>query len=126
MYARKISNDTYLQAQVADRIPLGGTPGYAGTVLAYNVSLNHMLWRPVRDVQLVGVCELNGLMFLNGMYTDPIRGAVPASGMTYLSIGPGIRLNICDKCDFGAGTSIAVTDPRFASAVFRTEFRYRY
>lgn len=123
----KISNDTFLQAQIADRIPLGGTPGYAGTVLAYNMSLNHILWRPVRDVQLIGVCELNGLMFLNGSYTDPVLGPnQPASGMTYVSLGPGMRLNICDKCDFGVGTSIALTDPRFATAVIRTEFRYRY
>ncbi|WP_439626237.1 hypothetical protein [Gemmata sp.] len=123
----KLSSETYLQAQFGDWIPLGGFPGYSGGVLQYNLSLNHTLWRPVRDVQLIGTWEVNALTFLDGSYTDPTRGPNQrAVGMTYVSAGPGIRLNICDKLDFGAGSSFALTDPHFAAALFRTEFRYRY
>jgi hypothetical protein len=123
----KISDKTFLQAQIADWIPLGGFPGYAGTVLQYNFSVNHILWRPVRDVQLLGTFEMRGLTFLDGAYTDPVLGSNQLSvGGTYISLGPGFRLNICDKMDFGTGAAIAVTDPRFAAAVIRTEFRYRY
>ncbi|MBA4191464.1 MAG: hypothetical protein C0467_26085 [Planctomycetaceae bacterium] len=123
----KLSSDTYIQAQIADRIPLGGNPGYAGAVLQYSMSLNHVLWRPVRDVQLIGTCEFAGLTFLDGAFTDPILGGNQrAVGASYFSLGPGIRLNICDKMDFGAGSAFAVTEQHFANALFRTEFRFRY
>jgi len=123
----KVSSNTFIQAQLADRIPLGGNPDYAGAVLQYSMSLNHVLWRPVRDVQLIGTCEFAGLTFLDGAYTDPILGGNQrAVGASYFSLGPGIRLNICDKMDFGAGSAFALTDQHFANALFRTEFRFRY
>lgn len=123
----KVSGDTYLQAQVAQRIPLGGDPDYAGSVLEYHLSLNHLLWRPVRDVQLVGTCEFGGITFQDGAYTDPVLGSNRrAGGASYLTLGPGIRLNICDKIDFGVGSAFTVTDPHFSVAQFRSEFRYRY
>lgn len=123
----KVSCDTYLQGMVAERIPLGGDPGYAGSVLQYSMSLNHLLWQPVHDVQLIGTAEFTGITFQDGAYTDPILGSNRrAGGASYLTLGPGIRLNICDKIDFGAGAAITITDPHLAVTVFRSELRYRY
>lgn len=123
----KVSDKTFIQAQLIDWIPLGGFPGYSGNLLQYNASVNHILWRPVRDVQLLGTLEFTGMTFLDGAYTDPVKGPNQnAAGVSLFSLGPGIRLNICDKMDFGTSAAFGVSNPSFADAVIRTEFRYRY
>lgn len=49
-----------------------------------------------------------------------------ASDSTYLSLGPGIRVSICDKVDFGVGTAFSLTSDNFADELIRSEFRFRY
>jgi hypothetical protein len=49
-----------------------------------------------------------------------------ASGATYLYLGPGVRVNFCDKLDFGVGAQFALGSSHFAEQLIRTEFRYRY
>ena len=46
--------ETYLQGQVAEWIPIAGDKDYAGAILHYHLSLNHVLWRPLSDVPLIG------------------------------------------------------------------------
>lgn len=122
----QISEDCFFQGQVCQWIPLGGDPGYDGSVLHYHASFNGVLCRPVRDLSVIGTMEFNGYSFQSGSYTDPIYGQRPANGATYFSLGPGFRVAFCNKLDFGFGTAFAVTDPHFAETQIRSEFRYRY
>jgi len=123
--AMKLAPDTYLQAQLSEWIPLGGDSAYEGAVLHYHLSLNHVLLRILPDCPLIGTLEFNGYSFQDGLYTDEFGVAQKSSGDTYLSIGPGLRLIICDKIDFGLGTAFAVGD-HGPDRIFRTEFRWRF
>jgi hypothetical protein len=122
----RVGPDTFFQGQLAEWIPLGGDPGYQGAVLHYHASLNQVLCRPLPDVPLIGTLEFNGWSFQAGSYTDPVLGTQSANGTAYLSAGPGLRLVVCDRIDFGVGTSFALTEPHFAGQLFRSEFRWRY
>ncbi len=125
--AVRVTCDTAVQAQLAEWIPIGGDPTYAGAVLRYGVSVNHVWWRPVADVQLIGTAEVAGLAFQDGSFTDPVLGSNQrAAGGQYVSVGAGQRLIFCDKMDFGAGTLYAVTGQHLAQDLLRVEFRYRY
>lgn len=123
----KLYPETYFQGQLAQWIPLGGTPGFQGGVLHYHTALNHTLWKPLPDTLLIGTLEFNGWSFQSGGYTSPINGVtVPANGTTYASIGPGLRWSVCNKVDIGFGMAFAVTDPHWANQLYRTEMRWRY
>ena len=45
---------------------------------------------------------------------------------TYITLGGGMRLVICDKFDIGFGSSFAVTENHLADQLYRTEFRVKY
>jgi hypothetical protein len=122
----RLSCNTYLQAQVAEWIPIAGDPDYAGAALFYSFSLNHVLWRPVRDVQLVGTLEATGFGFQDGLYTDAVLGPQKLSGQAGLGVGPGLRLFYCDKLDVGAGWQFGVTGKYLVRDLMRFEVRYRY
>ncbi|MCE9529815.1 MAG: hypothetical protein K8T89_01540 [Planctomycetes bacterium] len=124
--AIKLYPETYLQAQLAQWIPIGGTQGFQGGVLHYHFSLNHVICRPIGDTQLVGTMEFNGYTFQSGSFTDPVLGVQRANGSTYVSVGPGLRYIICDKVDIGVGTAFSVTGQHFADQLYRTEFRWRF
>ncbi len=121
-----LSPDMYLQGQIAQWIPLGGDSDYAGAILHYHVSVNWVYWRLLPDVPVMGTLEANGYSFQDGAYTDPWLGERPASGETYVSAGPGIRMAVCDKIDFGIGTAFSLTADHFAEQLIRSEFRFRY
>jgi hypothetical protein len=122
----RLAADTYLQTQIGEWIPFG-SPSYSGSILLANASLNQVLWRPLRNVPLIGTFEAQSWSFQHGNYTDPVLGAwQKASGYTYLNVGPGLRLFICDRADVGLGSSFAVTQFHWAEYMFRTEFRFRY
>ena len=72
--------------------------------LAPEKSLNRVLWRPVKDVQLIGTLELNGISFQDGLFTDPVLGPQKLSGLNALSAGTGVRLFFCDTLDVGGRT----------------------
>src|SRR5262249_31088988 len=102
----KLTPDTYLQAQLAEWIPIGGDQSYAGSILHYHASVNQVLWRILPDVPLIGTFEFNGYSFQDGQFTDPVLGPFQkSSGDTYLSLGPGLRLVVCNKIDFGIGSA---------------------
>ena len=127
--ALKLAPDTYLQAMVADAIPVSGDPDYAGDVVHYHLSLNHVIWRPFADVQVVALFEFSHYIPLDGAFTDTVAGApvaIKASDLSIVTLGPGIRLVICDRIDFGLGTAFAVTGHHWADDLYRVEFRWRY
>jgi hypothetical protein len=123
----RIAHDTYLQTQIAEWIPVGGDPTYAGAILHYHASLNHVLARILPDVPLIGTLEMSGYSFQDGAYTDPYLGPFQKAGDdTYVYLGSGIRLFVCDRIDFGFGMNFALTDRHFAGELYRTEFRMRF
>ena len=117
---------TYLQGQVSEWIPLGGDPDYAGSILHTHFSLNQVLYRWQPDVPLIGTMEVSSWSFQGGQYTDPGIGPVNASNETYVSAGPGFRVVVCEKIDFGVGVSFAITKDHFAERLYRSEFRWRF
>ncbi|MDB5311260.1 MAG: hypothetical protein JWO38_5462 [Gemmataceae bacterium] len=123
----RVSPNTYAVAQVEEWIPLGGDSIYAGAALKYNFSFNHVLWRPVKDVQLIGTWEMTGLTFQDGAFTDPVLGTgQKLSGQTSLNMGVGGRLFFCDKFDAGAGWAHEIAGRFLPLNQLRVEFRYRY
>lgn len=122
--AVKLYTDTYYQGQVGYWIPISA-PG-SGGVFQTNNSLNHVLCRPLRDVALVGSIESQLYNFTAGQVTVAPNTLASANNTTYFSVGPGLRLCICDKVDFGFGVQFAVTNPHFADQLYRTELRWRY
>ncbi len=123
----KLAPNTYLQTQIAEWIPLGGDPDYQGSVLHYHVSLNQVLYRFLPDVPLIGTAEFNGWSFQDGAYTDPVNGPFQkAGGDTYLTLGGGLRLVVCDKVDAGAAAAFGLGNHRVPNQEYRLEMRVRY
>jgi hypothetical protein len=126
LYAIKLYPETYWQGQLGYWIPISGTPGFAGGVLFYNNSLNHVICRPLRDTALIGTIETSGWTFTSGSFTDANGVVRPANDTTYFNLGPGLRLAFCDKLDIGFGVQFAVTGNHFAQQLYRTELRWRF
>ncbi len=122
----KLTPDTYMQGQLSEWVPLGSDPGFQGSIFHYHFSLNHVLCRPVEDVQLIGTAEFVGYSFQAGLYSDPASGLfVTANDTSYFTLGPGLRLVICDWLDFGFGAAFNLTD-HGPGQTYRTEMRIRY
>ncbi len=126
LMALNLSPDSYVQAQVSEWIPISADASAAGAILHYHASLNHVLWRWQPSVPIIGTLEANGWSFQDGLYTDPVLGPQSASGETYVSAGPGIRVVVCDKVDFGVGTAVSLTENHWGEQTLRSEFRWRY
>jgi hypothetical protein len=127
IFAVKCSHDTYVQAQFAEWIPLGGDPSYAGSIWHMHGSLNHVLCRILPDVPLIGTLELQTWSFQDGQFTDPVLGAFQkSSDTTYVMAGPGLRLFVCDKLDIGFAASFALTSEYFAREYYSVSFRARF
>lgn len=126
LMAAHLAPHTYLQGQLAEWVPLGGDPDYAGAILHYHLSLNHLLWQVLPDVPLIGTLEFNGWSFQDGAYTAPILGPKNSSGDSYLSLGPGLRMSVCDFIDFGVGTAFALDSPNWGDPLIRSEIRIFY
>lgn len=123
----RLAEDTYFQGQIAEWIPLGGDQNYAGALIKYNFSVNHVLAYTAPDSPLIGTLEFTGLTFQNGLYTDPFRGPRNSRGGTYASFGPGLRHSLCDRVDYGGAIAWQVSDAgRFASPLLRLEVRVLY
>jgi hypothetical protein len=131
LWALKLTSETYFQAQTAYWIPIGGDQVYAGDIFHYHLSLNHLLCRPIHGIQLIGTAEMNGWAILDGSFSIPdpqaAGKALPQDTRRHiLSAGPGIRLDICEKIDFGLGTAFALTSHKWADQMYRAEFRWRF
>jgi hypothetical protein len=133
-----LTPDCYIQSQFSYWIPLGGDPLYDANIFHQHASLNCVLCCPCPGLQVVGTFEMNNWWILGGAYTstsflspNPSNGtlspvAISSSGADIFSTGPGVRLFICDKIDFGVGCAIAVTGDKWQREVLRTEFRWRF
>ncbi len=133
LWAVKLTPDTYFQAQTAYWIPISADPHYAGDIFHYHLSFNHVLCRPMTGVEVIGTAELNGWSVLDGAFSDP--ASINATANTYqapsarahlMSAGPGVRLVICDKIDFGVGAAFGVNSNRWTDQLYRAEFRWRF
>ncbi len=123
----RLAPDAYFQSQVCEWIPLGGDPNYQGAILHYHFSFNDILCRPLHNVEVVGTLECSGWTFQNGSFTSPDAGPFQqASGETYFSAGPGLRMDVCNRIDFGVGTQRSLTYHNWGDWLFRSEFRWRY
>ena len=112
----KLTPDTYFQGQIGEWIPIGGDTGGSGAIFNYRAALNHVIARPFVDSQFIATLEMVGYCFQDGTYTDPAivplsdASYVKSSGGNYVSVGPGVRWVMSQKCDFGFGVQWAVTE----------------
>jgi hypothetical protein len=128
LFALRCSPDTYIQGQISEWIPIGGLdPGYAGSILHTHLSVNHILCKPIIDVQFIGALEFSAWAFQTGAYSDAVNGPYQkAGGDTYLSLGPSFRLVVCNKLDFGLGVAFSLTNANWYDTLYRTEARFRF
>lgn len=132
LFAIKLAPYTYWQSQVGEYFAVGGDKDFSGSVLRYSTSVNHVF--PVLcGLDLVWTGEFFGYTFQGGRYTDPVLGIQDANGdpllrqgNSYLSVGSGVRLVICDKVDFGYALAKSITDDNLADWMSRFEFRWRF
>lgn len=124
----RVMEDTYVQGQLAEWIPLGGDRNIAGSILHYHGSLNRVLYRPLPDVQIIGIGELGGYALQAGGFTRSTNPVVISSsndnGAFYLA--PGVRMSVCDKLDVGMGARFMLTDGFLADQLYRVEMRLMY
>ncbi len=125
LMALKITGSTYLQSEIAEWIPLGGTPGFAGAVFHYHFSLNQNLCHVGECVNVVGTLEFNGYS-MRGQFTDAAGNVENLSGSNFYSAGPGVRIQFCDRCDIGVGMAFGFGDRHGPDQLYRTELRIRY
>lgn len=120
----KLTSSTYLQMQLADWIPIGGTGGFQGNTIHYHAALNHHLCS-FACIDVLGTLEFNGFSY-RGQFTD-VGGVVRGNGgSNFLSAGPGIRFQICDKADIGVAGAFGFGNRRGPDELIRTEMRLRY
>jgi hypothetical protein len=134
----KLADETYLQAQVGEWIPVGGVSGLRGGIAYWLFSLNHVLFRPTPDSPVIGTLEMDGWSFQNGGSVNPIaaadaagknlpgQGRIPSGGGSYFNIGPGLRWSICNKVDFGGALTFSTTNEQLATPWFRFEVRFLF
>lgn len=124
--ALKLTPTTYLQMEVADWIPVGGTSGFAGSTIHYHLSLNQNLCHLGDCFNIVGTMEFNGFSY-RGEYTDFPSGTVLSmGGSDYYNAGPGLRIQFCERVDMGVGMAFGFGDGHGPDQTYRTEFRLRY
>jgi len=126
----KLHPDVYFQGQMAEWIPFSADATQAGAILRVNASLNALLWCLNRDVQLIGTLEANTWSFQDGQFinpyldpSNPATYAINASGQTYGWMGPGARLSICNRIDFGMATMFGFGERSWSDFGLRMEMR---
>jgi hypothetical protein len=127
LFSVKLLEDTYFQSQIAEWIPLGGS-ATAGSLLHYHFAINHVLWRMpcCHDMLFVGSFEVNCITFQAGTFTNDLNQRIDSSGSTYVTLGPGIRYQLCERMDIGVAAQFAVTSDHYEEQLYRTEFRWRF
>jgi hypothetical protein len=132
LFAVKCTENCYVQAETAYWIPIGGDSLYQSNIWHNHVSINKILCKPCHDFQLVGTLEFNDYQVFQGSYSSAyilVGGVAPLahSGTANIfSMGPGLRLFICDRFDIGVGSAFAMTGDHFAQEIIRTDFRWRF
>ena len=138
LFTLKLTPDCYFQGELAYWIPIGGDQSFQGNVNHNHFSFNQVLCHILPDVQLIGTLECINYNVIGGNYTapdfvapDPNNAgkflAVPISGTASMfSAGPGVRLDVCKRLDFGAAVLFNTTAARFANEEVRVELRLRF
>lgn len=126
LFGLALTERDFLQGQAAQWIPLGGDADYQGALLRWGLAWNRLAWQRDRDNAMTVNLDLAGWSFQDGAYTDPVLGQRSASGETYLYLGPGTRLLMCGKYEFGIGSLVALTNRHFARSILRSEIILRY
>ncbi len=129
----KLASETYLQAQLAQWIPIGGSQGAEGGVLLYNFAFNQVLYRFTPNTPLIGTFDMFGATFQDGVYFDPFIGLIDperalrrSTGGTYFNVGPGLRLSVCDILDIGSSITFPISKNQFGEPLLRVEMRLIY
>ncbi|MGF1581031.1 MAG: transporter [Gemmataceae bacterium] len=118
----KMSRDCYVQFQSAFWIPLGGLQ--TGNVWHNRLSVNYVLCRILPDVPLIGTLEFVNYNVLTGGFDD--NGVTGDGTGAYFGVGPGLRLDVCERIDVGVGSMFSLTDDFFESQGVRVDFRWRF
>jgi hypothetical protein len=121
----KLFTETYMQTQLGLYIPIGGTSSAQSEVMHYHASFNHVLCRPLPDTAIIANFEAVGYTFFGGTVTD-VNGVTTSGNGTIFTLGPTLRMAICNKIDVGFGVQFATTAVRLAEEQYRTEIRWRY
>ena len=126
----KVTPSCYFQWQTSYWIPLGGDQLYESNIWHSHGSFNHILCKPSTGCQLIGTFEMNEWTIFQGAYTSPDlliagRAAVSATSCMF-SMGPGLRLIICNYLDVGVGSAFALSGQHWAQQMIRSEFRWRF
>jgi hypothetical protein len=124
----RLAPKTYFQGQLAEWIPLGGDMNYQGSILHYHFSYNHVLFNLAADTPLIGTFEMNGYSYQTGGYTDPTQKTPQrySGGQGYFSVGPGLRMSVCNNLDVGAAAAFPVSEPHIVGPSIRVEVRFLY
>jgi len=123
--ALKITSKTYLQMQLAEWIPVGGTPGFASGVFHYHASLNQSLYKKDDCFNIIATAEVNGFSY-RGQFTDLAGNPEGIGGSSYVNVGPGVRVVFCNRCDLGLGMGFGIGNDHGPEQIYRTEFRVRF
>src|SRR5262249_59679245 len=81
----KLTPESYLQAQLSYRFPLGGDEVIDGSMLHLGLAYNRLLWNCGCDLQVIGTLEANYYCVPDGRFTGfvvpnpmtPARAAAP-------------------------------------------------
>ena len=125
IFGLRLAPETFVQMELQEWIPIGGDQNNAGAFLQWGLSLNQILWQPVRDVKLIGTLELTGYSFQDGLYTDPVLGPQKLSGQNNVALGNGYRV-FFGKMDVGVAGNFAITGKYMAREEMQLDFRFRY
>ena len=123
----KLSPKSYLQAEAAEWIPLGGNTDYAGALLRTSFAYNRIIAQPHPAVPIISSTELTSWYFQDGAFTDSSgTGQLPSSGDSYLHGSTGLRMFVCDKVDFGTSASMPLSSGGWGDIWVRSELRFRF
>ena len=101
----KLGPGTYFQGQLAKRSPSAAVPGLRRLdsqvcLLVQSGALPLHTERPADRHPPDGWLDLPGRPLHN-----PFTGPTKASNETYFNIGPGLRMSVCNRVDFGAAVT---------------------
>ncbi|TWT75586.1 hypothetical protein Pla123a_30960 [Posidoniimonas polymericola] len=126
VFGLNLSQNSFLQGELTEWIPLGGTSGYEGAIFRYNLGYNRVIARPHPCVPIISVTELSGWRFQDGAFTAFDGTTRPTSHATFLNVSSGLRVFFCDKADFGLTYAVAGSSQSWTETLIRTELRFRY
>jgi hypothetical protein len=130
---QQVSDHLYLQAELRDWIPIGGTD-FAGNVIRYGVGFGYFLigepQLPGRQVEsawaVAPVVEFVGWTVLSGKEFAPDIGEKDAAGDTIFNAKFGLRINYGDNHSFAVSYGRALTGAVWYKDIVRVEYRLSF